>query len=154
MTAKLRALAAGEHAGGGLRCGCQLLLGCCRRRCLPASHCAALTACVWPPCPLPSASRSERVAAVSTLATFLSYLTFTRAGCCASDTPSSAADGGAAAPYDGSHPVDAAAALEAAAAASDGGALAWTLPWVLRYLWFLRWSPEAAATPYFRRALL
>lgn len=52
--------------------------------------------------------------------------------------------------YDGSHPLDAAAALEAALAAPDGAALAWTVPWVLRYLWFLKWDTEAAQAPYFR----
>ena len=29
-------------------------------------------------------------------------------------------------------------------------ALLWTLPWVVRYLWFL--PPSVAASPYFRRA--
>jgi hypothetical protein len=49
--------------------------------------------------------------------------------------------------------LDAAAALQAAAAATEGAPLAWALPWVLRYLWFLRWDPEAVQAPYFRRLL-
>lgn len=64
--------------------------------------------------------------------------------------PSSSSTSSSCAAYDGSHPVDAAAALEAALAASDGAALAWTVPWVLRYLWFLKWDIEAAQAPYFR----
>jgi hypothetical protein len=118
MTGKLRALTAGEHAGGGL---------------------------------------SERMAAVSTLATFLSYLAFSRGGAFAGSgddsDPSSSSGSSSSAAYDGSHPVDAAAALEAALAAPDGAPLAWTVPWVLRYLWFLKWDPEAAQAPYFRRLL-
>ncbi len=60
--------------------------------------------------------------------------------------------GGAADPagFDSSHPVDAAAALEAAMGAAEGAQLAWTVPWVTRYLWFLKWDPEAARAPYFR----
>lgn len=57
---------------------------------------------------------------------------------------------GAAAAYDSSHPVDAAAALDTAMSAAEGGPLTWTLPWVLRYLWFLKWDVEAAQAPYFR----
>lgn len=151
---------------------------------------------------------SERVAAVSTVATFLSYLAFSRGGAgagwsawlpvvaeghilgqcldgpefskqqallpalvCASvaaplnlaspsplarpagpgddsDPISNASSSSAA--YDGSHPVDAAAALQAALAAPDGAQLARTVPWVLRYLWFLKWDTEAAQAPYFR----
>lgn len=53
--------------------------------------------------------------------------------------------------YDGSHPLDAAASLEAALAAPGGAALAWTVPWVLRYLWFLKWDADASQSPYFRR---
>lgn len=60
------------------------------------------------------------------------------------------AAGLAAAACDSSHPVDVAAALEAAMVAAEGGQLAWTLPWVTRYLWFLRWDSEAARAPYFR----
>ena len=30
--------------------------------------------------------------------------------------------------------------------------LAWTLPWLLRYLWFLGWDAEATQAPYFRCA--
>jgi hypothetical protein len=98
---------------------------------------------------------SERVAAVNTLAMFLSYLTFTRgAGCTDSggsdDSSSSPAAAGlptAAAHY--SHPVDVAACLEAAAAVARP-ALAWTVPWVVRYLWFLNRDAEAVQAPYFR----
>lgn len=46
--------------------------------------------------------------------------------------------------------VDVAATVEAAAAASEGGPLAWALPWVVRYLWFLPWDAEAVRAPYFR----
>ena len=91
MTAKLRSLAAGEHAGGGLRCvvcvhGSTTMLvqpGMVPfpRQALPSSPAPASSV----PCPVCSmcvlhCCCSERVAAVTTLATFLSYLTFTRPG--------------------------------------------------------------------------
>jgi hypothetical protein len=49
--------------------------------------------------------------------------------------------------------VDAAAALEAAAAATEGGPLAWALPWVVRYLWFVQWDAQAVQAPYCRSLL-
>lgn len=72
------------------------------------------------------------------------------AGTADDSDPSSSSNSSSGAAYDGSHPVDAAAAIEAALAASDGAALAWTVPWVLRYLWFLKWDTEAAQAPYFK----
>ena len=66
----------------------------------------------------------------------------------AADT--SGGTGGTAA-YDGKHPMDVAAAL-AAAEAGGGALLLWTLPWAARYLWFLRWDPQASHSPYFRCA--
>ncbi|KAL4855714.1 hypothetical protein ACK3TF_003794 [Chlorella vulgaris] len=103
-------------------------------------------------------SLSERMAAVNTLAMFLSYLTFTRgAGCTdpgSSDDSSSspAATGHPTAAPHYSHPVDVASCLEAAAAVA-GPPLAWTVPWVVRYLWFLNRDGEAVQAPYFRRVL-
>ncbi|EFN50777.1 expressed protein [Chlorella variabilis] len=97
-----------------------------------------------------SGGLSERVAAVSTLAMFLGYLTFTRAGYAGSGSAgagSSEADSAAPA---AAGLVDVAATVEAAAAASEGGPLAWALPWVVRYLWFLPWDAEAVRAPYFR----
>ena len=53
--------------------------------------------------------------------------------------------------FDGSHPVDVKAALEAAA--QEGSSLVWTVPWVVRYLWFLGWDAEGLArSAYFRCA--
>lgn len=93
---------------------------------------------------------------MNTLALFLSYLAFTRtghSGAClslAGEEDGARAAGGAAIT---SHPtLDVAAALEAAAAAPEGVGLACTLPWVLRYLWFLRYDAHATQSPYFRRA--
>ncbi|KAI3423926.1 hypothetical protein D9Q98_009760 [Chlorella vulgaris] len=103
-------------------------------------------------------SLSERMAAVNTLAMFLSYLTFTwGAGCTdpgSSDDSSSspAATGRPTAAPHYSHPVDVASCLEAAAAVA-GPPLAWTVPWVVRYLWFLNRDGEAVQAPYFRRVL-
>lgn len=84
MTAKLRGLTAGEHAGGGLRCGSgravlpavpQPVFSAYAPRMLHHRHHPTRSLPWRKPC-------SERVAAVSTLATFLSYLTFTRTGGC------------------------------------------------------------------------
>ncbi len=49
--------------------------------------------------------------------------------------------------YNGLHPVDVHRAVSDAPCAA---ALLSTLPWAVRYLWFL--SPSAAASPYFRHA--
>jgi hypothetical protein len=97
---------------------------------------------------------------MNTLALFLSYLAFTRAGhssaCHAA--PAGVEDGGdggssSDAPSQGGHPpLDVAAALTAAASAPEGARLACTLPWVLRYLWFLQYDGQAVRAPYFRQA--
>eukprot|EP00887_Chlorella_sp_A99_P005741 scaffold1.g5741.t1 len=102
------------------------------------------------------AALSERVVGMATLATFLGYLCFARGGGALADGGASgaAAGVGAAAAYDGSHPVDVCAALEAAAA---DGSLPVALPWAVRYLWFVPGpaaaEPEASLAPYFQRAL-
>lgn len=112
------------------------------------------------------AALGERVVAMSTLASFLSYLAFawgTGASLAfdeGSDAGSDSRASAAAATYDGSHPIDVLSMLRDAA---RDGSLPSTLPWVVRYLWFLRpvglggtgGSPDSDALlpPYFQQTL-
>lgn len=85
---------------------------------------------------------SEKVVEMSTLAGFLSFICFAR-GCASLAAPGFEALSQPPV-FDGSHPVDVAAALAGAAA---DGSLPVTLPWVLRYLWFLRAAPDPDGLP-------
>lgn len=96
----------------------------------------------------------ERAVASAALAAFLGYLTFTKCSTNTS-TPEVLPSGstGRSGPGGGlpsGHAVDVLCALRSA---EEDGTMLRTLPWVTRYLRFLKKDPHAARAPYFRETL-
>ncbi|KAG7672268.1 hypothetical protein NADE_000057 [Nannochloris sp. 'desiccata'] len=103
-------------------------------------------------------SLGEKVVAASALAGILGYLAFAKNNANAKPVPweeeeeeeENRKKNIIGRKYDGSHPVDVAGAVHASIGTSH---VLRTIPWVTRYLHFLKWDSEASEAPYFRSLL-
>jgi hypothetical protein len=103
----------------------------------------------------PGQSLGEKVVAASALAGILGYLAFAKNNANAKPVPweeekEEMGNNKKGRKYDGSHPVDVAGAVHASINTSH---VLRTIPWVTRYLHFLKWDLEAVEAPYFKSLL-
>jgi len=105
----------------------------------------------------PGQSLGEKVVAASALAGILGYLAFAKNSANAKPVPweekeekEERENSKKGRKYDGSHPIDVAGAVHASIGTSH---VLRTIPWVTRYLHFLKWDSEAVKAPYFTSLL-